>query len=55
MKWHDWKFSVEKLKNSPSYQNGINNRKELYYRKEAANFILDVGQKLRVYVVCFVI
>lgn len=44
-----WYFSKERLENSPSRQCGIENYKELSYRQQAANFIQDMGQKLKVY------
>ncbi|GJQ81412.1 putative domain present in cyclins, TFIIB and Retinoblastoma [Trypoxylus dichotomus] len=47
-----WYFSKERLENSPSRQCGIENYKELSYRQQAANFIQDMGQKLKVSQLC---
>lgn len=43
---------MDKLKNSPSFQSGVDNDKELHYRQQAANFIQDMGQKLQVNQLC---
>ncbi|XP_017771977.1 PREDICTED: cyclin-T2 isoform X2 [Nicrophorus vespilloides] len=47
-----WYFTKEHLNNSPSRQCGIDAYKELYYRQQAANFIQDMGQRLRVSQLC---
>lgn len=44
-----WYFSKERLENSPSKNAGIDGYKELQYRQQAANFIQDMGQRLKVY------
>lgn len=44
----DWYFTKDQLENSPSRQFGIEAYKELSYRQQAANFIQDMGQKLKV-------
>jgi hypothetical protein len=47
-----WYFSKEKLRNSPSFKDGIDEKndekKELTYRQHCANFIQDIGQRLQV-------
>lgn len=45
----NWYFSKERLENTPSRQCGVDSHKELLYRQQAANFIQDMGQKLKVY------
>ncbi|XP_022911758.2 cyclin-T isoform X2 [Onthophagus taurus] len=47
-----WYFSKERLENSPSRQCGIDESKELSYRQQAANFIQDMGQRLKVSQLC---
>jgi cyclin T len=44
-----WYFSKEQLANTPSKRCGIDPDKELSYRQQAANFIQDMGQRLKVY------
>ena len=44
-----WFFSKEKLANTPSKKDGIDMRKELFYRQQAATLVQDMGQKLVVY------
>ena len=44
-----WFFSKEKLANTPSKRDGIDIRKELFYRQQAATLVQDMGQKLMVY------
>ena len=44
-----WFFSKEKLANTPSKKDGIDMRKELFYRQQAATLVQDMGQKLLVY------
>lgn len=44
-----WYFPKEKLESSPSRNAGIDAYKELQYRQQAANFIQDMGQRLKVY------
>ena len=41
-----WYFTKEELENSPSRKCGIDSDKELSYRRQAANFIQDMGQRL---------
>lgn len=43
-----WYFTAEQLETSPSRQNGIDANKELEIRQQAAYFIQDMGQRLRV-------
>ena len=43
-----WYFTPEKLSNTLSVQDGIPIEKELSYRQQAANFIQDMGQRLKV-------
>jgi len=47
-----WYFSKEKIQNSPSRKNGIDEDKEISYRQHAANFIQDMGQRLQVTQLC---
>lgn len=44
-----WYFSKERLAATPSRSCGIDSDKELSYRQQAANFIQDMGQRLKVY------
>lgn len=44
-----WYLTKEQLANTPSRRAGIDVDKELSYRQQAANFIQDLGQRLRVY------
>ncbi|KAJ8925425.1 hypothetical protein NQ315_009257 [Exocentrus adspersus] len=44
-----WYFTKEQLENTPSRKCGYDAHKELSYRQQAANFIQDMGQKLKVY------
>ncbi|CAG0882045.1 unnamed protein product [Cyprideis torosa] len=44
-----WYFSKEFLRDSPSRKCGIDEDKELSYRQQAAKFIQDMGQKLKVF------
>ena len=48
-----WIFSLEKLNNSPSFQDGMDNEMELRYRQKAAKFIQYMGNRLNVYDVLF--
>ena len=43
-----WYFSPDRLSNTPSVEAGIPIEKELSYRQQAANFIQDMGQRLKV-------
>ena len=43
-----WYFTPERLSNTPSVEAGIPIEKELSYRQQAANFIQDMGQRLKV-------
>jgi hypothetical protein len=43
-----WHFTKEELSNTPSVKTGLPYLKELSYRQQAANFIQDMGQHLRV-------
>ena len=43
-----WYFTPERLNNTPSVEAGIPIEKELSYRQQAANFIQDMGQRLKV-------
>ena len=45
-----WYFTKEKIRNSPSVQDGIDQTKELGYRQQCANLIQDIGQRLPVYI-----
>ncbi|KAF0292990.1 Cyclin-T2 [Amphibalanus amphitrite] len=47
-----WFFSKEKLVNTPSKKDGIDMRKELFYRQQAATLVQDMGQKLMVSQLC---
>merc|ERR1719225_1341704 len=47
-----WYFTPERLSNTPSVEAGIPIEKELSYRQQAANFIQDMGQRLRVTQLC---
>lgn len=44
-----WIFTAEQLQNTPSRKDGVDGKKELYYRQQAASTIQDLGQKLQVY------
>ena len=43
-----WYWTADQLAKTPSIMNGITDEKELSYRQQAANFIQDMGQKLKV-------
>lgn len=43
-----WYFTPEALNDSPSIRAGMSPADELSFRQQAANFIQDMGQKLRV-------
>lgn len=43
-----WYFTKEDLAQTPSIRMGLTQAKELSYRQQAANFIQDMGQQLRV-------
>lgn len=43
-----WYWTAEQLTKTPSILAGITYEKELSYRQQAANFIQDMGQKLKV-------
>ncbi|KAM8946951.1 cyclin-T2-like [Pelodytes ibericus] len=43
-----WFFTREQLENSPSWRCGIDADKELSYRQQAANLIMNMGQRLNV-------
>lgn len=47
-----WYFSKEELENTPSRRCGYDSQKELSYRQQAANFIQDMGQRLKVTQLC---
>uniref|UniRef100_V5GSG4 Cyclin-T1 n=1 Tax=Anoplophora glabripennis TaxID=217634 RepID=V5GSG4_ANOGL len=47
-----WYFTKEQLENTPSRKCGYDAHKELSYRQQAANFIQDMGQKLKVSQLC---
>ncbi|KAF5300878.1 hypothetical protein FQR65_LT09040 [Abscondita terminalis] len=49
---NDWYFTKEQLENTPSKECGVEPYKELSYRQQAANFIQDMGQKLKVSQLC---
>lgn len=49
---NDWYFTKEQLESTPSKQCGVEPYKELSYRQQAANFIQDMGQKLKVSQLC---
>jgi len=42
-----WYFTSDKLENTPSVKDGVGG-KENSYRQQAANFIQDMGQRLKV-------
>lgn len=44
-----WYFTRKQLESSPSRKSNIDAETELQYRQHAANFIQDMGQRLRVY------
>lgn len=44
-----WYFTKEQLENTPSRKCGFDAHKELSYRQQAANFIQEMGQRLKVY------
>jgi len=43
-----WYFTKEQINNSPSFKAGLSNAKETQYRQQAANFIQEMGQRLKV-------
>lgn len=43
-----WYFTKQDLAETPSIKSGIPFEKETSYRQQAANFIQDMGQHLRV-------
>jgi len=47
-----WYFTKEQLENTPSKKCGFDDYKELQYRQQAANFIQDMGQRLKVSQLC---
>ncbi|XP_060530497.1 cyclin-T isoform X2 [Cylas formicarius] len=47
-----WYFTKEQLENTPSRKCGFEAYKELQYRQQAANFIQDMGQRLKVSQLC---
>ncbi|XP_044746264.1 cyclin-T2 isoform X2 [Coccinella septempunctata] len=47
-----WYFTKEELENTPSRRCGYDAQKELSYRQQAANFIQDMGQRLKVTQLC---
>lgn len=47
-----WYFSREQIENTPSIKCGFDKDRELSYRQQAANFIQDMGQKLKVNQLC---
>ncbi|CAH1123628.1 unnamed protein product [Ceutorhynchus assimilis] len=47
-----WYFTKEQLENTPSRKCGFDAYKELQCRQQAANFIQDMGQKLKVSQLC---
>ncbi|KAK9873983.1 hypothetical protein WA026_002332 [Henosepilachna vigintioctopunctata] len=47
-----WYFSKEQLEGTPSRKCGYDSLKELSYRQQAANFIQDMGQRLKVTQLC---
>ncbi|CAG9864121.1 unnamed protein product [Phyllotreta striolata] len=47
-----WYFTKEQLENTPSRKCGFDAHKELSNRQQAANFIQDMGQKLKVSQLC---
>ncbi|XP_031329007.1 cyclin-T isoform X2 [Photinus pyralis] len=47
-----WYFTKDQLENTPSKECGVEPSKELSYRQQAANFIQDMGQKLKVSQLC---
>ena len=44
-----WYFTKEQLEATPSRKCGYDSFKELSYRQQTANFIQDMGQRLKVY------
>lgn len=44
-----WFFDKKDLKNTPSYQDGIDSDTEARYRREGARFIVDTGTKMGLY------
>jgi cyclin T len=44
-----WYFTKEQLDITPSRKAGYDSYKELSYRQQTANFIQDMGQRLKVY------
>lgn len=44
-----WYFTKEQLDGTPSRKSGYDSFKELSYRQQTANFIQDMGQRLKVY------
>ncbi|CAH1163982.1 unnamed protein product [Phaedon cochleariae] len=47
-----WYFTKEQLESTPSRKCGYDSHKELSYRQQAANFIQDMGQRLKVSQLC---
>ncbi|XP_019866809.2 cyclin-T-like isoform X2 [Aethina tumida] len=47
-----WYFTKDQLENTPSRKCGYDSFKELSYRQQAANFIQDMGQRLKVNQLC---
>ena len=43
-----WLFTKEQLQDTPSRADGVDPKKELSYRQQAASLIFDIGQKLNV-------
>lgn len=44
-----WYFEKKELKNTPSFQDGIDSETENRYRREGARFIMDAGTKMGLY------
>ena len=53
MKWYHTHESLEL--NTPSRQDGVEFEDEARYRKEGARFIMDIGNKLGLYLFTFII
>jgi len=46
-----WIFTAVEVENSPSRVHGVDSDKEMGYRQSTANFIQDMGHRLKLYVV----
>lgn len=50
-----WYFEKKELKNTPSFQDGIDSETENRYRREGARFIMDAGTKMGLYPLSLII